>query len=54
MSTDPAARSDDEIAEEIVKPLEDLLAKEDEELKKAEEIIRAAESKAKRVLDPEL
>jgi hypothetical protein len=53
MSTDPVARSDDEIAEEIVKPIEDLLAREDEELKKVDEIMREAEGKCKGILEPE-
>jgi hypothetical protein len=53
MSADPTARSDDEIAKELCKPIEDLLAKEDEEIKRVDEIIHEAERKAKRILDPE-
>ena len=53
MSTDPAARSDDEFVQEIFKPVEKLLAKEDEELKRVDEIIREAERKSKPARDPE-
>jgi hypothetical protein len=53
MNTDPVFRSDDEIAKEIFKPIEDLLAKGDEELKEVDEVIREAEKKSKPVLNPE-
>ncbi|HYT95646.1 MAG TPA: hypothetical protein VEL76_43405 [Gemmataceae bacterium] len=53
MSIDPEPRSDDEIAKEILKPIEEMLAKEDEELKKVDEIIREAERKSKAVFGPE-
>jgi hypothetical protein len=54
MSIGPEYQTDDEVAEEILKPVEDILAKEAEELKKADEIIREAERQAKPILDPEL
>jgi hypothetical protein len=53
MSIDPWDRSDDEAAGEILKPLEEVLAKEDEELKKVDELIREAESKSQHMLHPE-
>jgi hypothetical protein len=53
MSTDPEARSDEDIVKEIVKPIEELLAREDEELKKMDETIREVEQKGKAVLHPE-
>jgi hypothetical protein len=53
MNTDPVFRSDDEIAKEILKPIDELLAKGDEELKKVDEVIHEAEKKSKPVLDPE-
>jgi hypothetical protein len=46
-------RPDEEIAKEIVKPLEELLDKEKKELEKAEGEIREAERKAKPVVHPE-
>jgi hypothetical protein len=46
-------RSDEDITEELVQPLKELLAREDEALKKANEMIREAERKAKAALDPE-
>jgi hypothetical protein len=53
MSTDSSDRSGEDIAKELFKPIEELLAKEDEELKKADELIHEAERKSKPVLDPE-
>jgi hypothetical protein len=53
MSIDPSGRSDEEIAKELVKPLDELLAKEDEELKKVDELIQEAEWKEKQVYHPE-
>jgi len=53
MSSDPMARSNEEIAKEILKPLEDLLAREEEELTKADEMIREAERKSQPILHPE-
>jgi hypothetical protein len=54
MSVDQVDRSDDDVAREILKPVEELLARDDEELKKADELIREAESKSKPILDPKL
>ena len=53
MSTNPSHESNEEIAKEILKPMEEVLAEEEKELKKAEELIREAERKSKPVLDPE-
>ena len=53
MSTLLSDRSNEDIAREILKPLTDLLAREDEALKKVDEQIREAERKAKAVLHPE-
>jgi hypothetical protein len=53
MSTDPLEQSDDDVAKELFKPIEELLAKEVEELKEVEEEIHKAERKSKPVLDPE-
>jgi hypothetical protein len=47
-------RSDEDVAKELFQPVEELLAREDEILKKVEEQIREAERKGKPVLDPEL
>jgi hypothetical protein len=52
MSTDFKNRSNEEIAHEILKPFEDLLAREQEKLKEADQKIREAENKANRVLHP--
>jgi hypothetical protein len=52
MSIDPD-RSDDDIAKEVLGPIEEFLAREDEELKKVDELIREAESKSEHVLHPE-
>jgi hypothetical protein len=53
MSTDPLDRSEEDVAKEIFKPIEELIAKEEEELKKVDEEIHEAERKSKPVLDPE-
>jgi hypothetical protein len=53
MSIDPSARSDEEIVGEILEPIEEVLARGDEELKKVDELIREAERKSKPILDPE-
>ena len=53
MSIDPLGRSDDDVAREVVKPMEEILAKEDEELKKVDELISEAERKSKPILHPE-
>jgi len=53
MNTNPVNRSDDEIAKELFKPIDEIIAKEDEELKKVDEIIHEAERQAKKVLEPE-
>lgn len=53
MNLGPCGRSDDDIVKEAVKPLEELLAREDEELKKVDELIREAEWKSKPILHPE-
>jgi hypothetical protein len=53
MSTDPLDRSDDDVANDILKPVEELLAKEDEELNKVDELIREAERKSKPIVHPE-
>jgi len=54
MSMDLENRSDEEEAEEVLKPIADILAGEIEELNKVDEIIREAERKGKPILDPEL
>jgi hypothetical protein len=53
MSIDPTNQSDEDVARDIFKPVEELLAKEAEELEKMDEIIHEAERKSKPVLDPE-
>jgi hypothetical protein len=53
MSIDPSARPDDEVEAELLEPVEEVLAQEDEELKKADELIREAERKTKRIFHPE-
>jgi hypothetical protein len=53
MSSDPSHRSEDDVARELLKPIEELLAKEDEELKKLDELISEAERKSKPILHPE-
>jgi hypothetical protein len=52
MSIDPD-RSDEDVAKELLKPVEEVLAKDDEELKKVEECIREAERKRQQVYRPE-
>jgi hypothetical protein len=51
MSIDPD-RSDDDVAKEILKPMEEFLAREDEELKKVDAHIREAERKSEQMLHP--
>ena len=46
-------RSDEDVAREILQPIEELLAHEDEELKKVDELIHEAHRKSKPILDPE-
>jgi hypothetical protein len=53
MSVDPNNRSDDDVVREVLKPMEEILAREDEELKKVDELIREAERKSKPILHPE-
>jgi hypothetical protein len=53
MSMDPRDRSDDDVAREILKPIDELLAREDEELKNVDEVIREAERKSQPILHPE-
>ena len=53
MSVDPRNRSDDDIVREVLKPMEEILAGEEEELKKMDELIDEAERKGKRILHPE-
>jgi hypothetical protein len=53
MSTDPLDRSEDDVAKEMLKPFDVCLAKEDEELKKLDELIREAERKSKSMYQPE-
>ena len=53
MSNYPFDRSGDDIAKELLKPLERILAEEDEKLKKVDALIQEAERKSKPVLDPE-
>ena len=52
MSTPLSNRSSEDLAREIVKPLEEQLARDDEVLREMDELIRAAEQKSKAVLDP--
>jgi hypothetical protein len=47
MSSDLTNRSDDEVVREVSKPIEELLTKADEELKKVDELIAEAERKRK-------
>jgi hypothetical protein len=49
----PSERSNEDIAQEILKPWEELVAKENEELQKADERIQEAERKAKPIIDPQ-
>jgi hypothetical protein len=51
MSIDPEEVIENEI-EEILKPIDDLLAREEDDLKKACETIGRAEDKAKKVIIP--
>jgi hypothetical protein len=53
MSIEPWDRSDDDVAKEMLKPIDEALAREDEELKKVDELIREAERKSKRIFHPE-
>jgi hypothetical protein len=53
MSTDPSDLSGEDVAKKLFKPIEELLAKEEEGLKKLDEEIHEAERKSKPVLDPE-
>jgi hypothetical protein len=53
MSTDPLDRSDEDVVKRLLKPVEELLAREDEELKKVDELIREAERKSKAVFHTE-
>jgi hypothetical protein len=53
MSVDLTGQSPDDIAREIFKPIEELLARENAELKQVDELIREAVRKSKPVLDPE-
>ena len=53
MSIDPRNRSDDDIVREVLKPMEEILAGEEEELKKVDERINEAERKGKPILHPE-
>jgi hypothetical protein len=50
---DPLDRSDEDVTKELCQPLEELLAKADEKLKKVDELIHEAEGKGKPVLNPE-
>ena len=52
MSIDPD-RSDDDVMKEVLKPIEEVLAREDEELKKVDEVIREAECKCQHMFHPE-
>jgi hypothetical protein len=52
MSTPLSHRSNEDIAREIVKPLEERLARADEVLQKVDDLIREAEQKSKPMLDP--
>jgi hypothetical protein len=52
MNTPLSDRSNEVIAREILKPLEERLAKGDEVLHKLDELIHEAEQKSKPVLDP--
>jgi hypothetical protein len=53
MSTDSLDRSEDGVVKEWLKPLRDLLAKEDAELKEVDELIREAERKTKSMYQAE-
>jgi hypothetical protein len=53
MSIDPMNRSDDDVVREALEPMEEILATEEEELKKMDELINEAERKGKRILHPE-
>jgi hypothetical protein len=50
MSIDPDEMSVEVAAAEILKPIDDLLAKEAEELKEADEMIDVAETKARKII----
>jgi len=52
MNTDPDERTVEDAAGEILKPIDDLIAKEAEEMKEADEIIGAAEAKARKIIVP--
>jgi len=53
MSIDPRNRSDDDVVKEVLKPMEEILAGEEEELKKMDELINEAKRKGKPILHPE-
>jgi hypothetical protein len=53
MSIGAWGRSDDDVVKKVSKPIEELLAKDDEELKKVDELIREAEEKTRPILHPE-
>ena len=53
MNIDPRNRSDDDVVKEVLKPMEEILAREDEELKKVDELINDAKRKGKPILHPE-
>ena len=52
MSSDPINRSDDDVVNEIEKPMKELLSKADEALKKVDELMDEAERKRKEVYKP--
>jgi hypothetical protein len=52
MSIDPDW-SDDDVVKGILRPIEEVLAREDEELNKVDEAIREAESKCQHMFHPE-
>ena len=52
MSIGPDEKAVEDAAVEILKPIDDLLAKEANEMKKAEEMIGAAETNAKKIIIP--
>jgi hypothetical protein len=53
MSIDPKNRSDDDVVREVLKPMEEILAREKEELENVDELITEAEKKGKPILNPE-
>jgi hypothetical protein len=52
MSINPG-RSDDDVVKELLKPIEEVLAREDEELKMVDERFHEAESKCQHVFHAE-